>query len=232
MIPCYYSPAKRGRHPLLKTAFANPERGVIPITKNIRVIDAQGNEHEATYLKRAKGLVKKGRARFISENTLYLACPPLKMEDNMENINKNMAEWAEQEDPRSNGPRPQAEPPHTPEPPEPPEMSLSWLMSRMDAIIQNTQYITDAMEAVRDIEVEGGHDIAAKSKADTIRQIIQSREDTNRQTLQLLEKMYKDLTRPTTNRLTAKEMGIDWEDLLHDLPPQEKLALFREVNGL
>ena len=51
-------------------------KGGTPITKNIRVNDEQGNEHEATYPKRAKGLVKNGRARFVDENTICLACPP------------------------------------------------------------------------------------------------------------------------------------------------------------
>ena len=47
-----------------------------PIEKNIRVVDEQGNEYEATYPKRAKGLVKNGRARFVDEQTICLACPP------------------------------------------------------------------------------------------------------------------------------------------------------------
>ena len=38
--------------------------------------DEQGNEYEATYPKRAKGLVKNGRARFVGENKICLACPP------------------------------------------------------------------------------------------------------------------------------------------------------------
>ena len=57
------------------------KKGRIPIVKNIRVVDEQGNEYEATYPKRAKGLVKNGRARFISENKICLACPPDKSED-------------------------------------------------------------------------------------------------------------------------------------------------------
>ena len=58
-------------------------RGATPIEKNIIVVDEQGNEYEATYLKRAKGLVKNGRARFINENTICLACPPKEyLEDN------------------------------------------------------------------------------------------------------------------------------------------------------
>ena len=46
-----------------------------PIEKNIRVVDEQGNEYEATYPRRAKGLVKCGRARFLCENIICLACP-------------------------------------------------------------------------------------------------------------------------------------------------------------
>ena len=57
------------------------------------VIDSQGNEYEATYPKRAKGLVKSGRARFVGENKICLACPPKdNLEDNKmsENINTNV----------------------------------------------------------------------------------------------------------------------------------------------
>ena len=64
-----------------------------PIEKNIIVVDEQGNEYEATYPKRAKGLVKNGRARFIDENTICLACPPnTELEDkNMSKITLNEA---------------------------------------------------------------------------------------------------------------------------------------------
>jgi len=55
--------------------------------KNVIVVDEQGNEYEATYPKRAKGLVKSGRARFVDENKICLACPPnINLED------KNMSE--------------------------------------------------------------------------------------------------------------------------------------------
>ena len=50
--------------------------------KTVFVVDEQGNKYEATYPKRAKGLVKNGRARFVDEKTICLACPPDKfMED-------------------------------------------------------------------------------------------------------------------------------------------------------
>ena len=47
-----------------------------PIEKNIIVVDEQGNHYGATYPKRARGLVKHGRARFMDEHTICLACPP------------------------------------------------------------------------------------------------------------------------------------------------------------
>lgn len=60
--------------------------------KNVAVVDEQGHSYGATYPKRAKGLVKNGRARFVDENTICLACPPNEiLEDNnmSENTNHN-----------------------------------------------------------------------------------------------------------------------------------------------
>jgi hypothetical protein len=66
-----------------------------PITKNIIVIDENNVKHNSTYLRRAKGLVKNGRARWVDDNTICLtelcsvvepcsvSCPPL---------NKNITE--------------------------------------------------------------------------------------------------------------------------------------------
>ena len=61
--------------------------------KNVAVVDEQGHSYGATYPKRAKGLVKNGRARFVDENTICLACPPNEiLEDNnmSENTNNNV----------------------------------------------------------------------------------------------------------------------------------------------
>lgn len=74
-------------------------KGATPIEKNVIVVDEQGNVYEATYPKRAKGLVKNGRARFVDENTICLACPPNEiLEDKKmsENTNINIEQNAEQ----------------------------------------------------------------------------------------------------------------------------------------
>ena len=61
------------------------------MTKNIIVIDEHGKKYGTTYPKRAKGLVKQGRARFQAQNVLCLmhclACPP---DQDLED--KNMSE--------------------------------------------------------------------------------------------------------------------------------------------
>ena len=84
--PLWYAEIGLGAAPITKNGVRstckNPDRGMTPIEKNIRVVDEQGNEYEATWPKRARGLVKGGRARFISEDTICLACPPdINLED-------------------------------------------------------------------------------------------------------------------------------------------------------
>ncbi len=81
----------------------------------IAVLNAANEKIGSTYVKRAKGLVKKGRARFIDENTIVLAdsgispCPPdinVYQEDKMMNelaIIKNNAENEENVDCQKNG---------------------------------------------------------------------------------------------------------------------------------
>ena len=63
------------------------------MTKNVEVVDEQGNVYGATYPKRAKGLVKNGRARFIDEHTICLARPPVhRLETKQMEQNQNLTE--------------------------------------------------------------------------------------------------------------------------------------------
>ncbi len=49
--------------------------------KTVIVVDEQGKKYESTYPKRANGLVKNGRARYIDENTILLISCPAKIND-------------------------------------------------------------------------------------------------------------------------------------------------------
>ena len=58
------------------------------MTKNITVLDDSGNVLGQTFPKRAKGLIKKGRARYKDEQTLILvACPPSDTTSEEHNMN-------------------------------------------------------------------------------------------------------------------------------------------------
>jgi hypothetical protein len=140
------------------------------------VVDERGNEYEATYPKRAKGLVKKGRARFIGENKIcLLARPPnVILEDD------SMNEYTL--------------------PPEPPKMisnntettQVADILARIDKIISDTAHIQKALDSLTEMPVQGGHDIGAANKAEAIASIVAARETTNQQLLDFLERMYND----------------------------------------
>lgn len=75
------------------------ERGKTPMTKNVTVLSSEGNQIGVTYPKRAVGLVKKGRARYLDgdETVIVLVAAPddiTSQEDEMNN-NFNFDEFIE-----------------------------------------------------------------------------------------------------------------------------------------
>ena len=150
------------------------QKGATPIEKNVIVIDERGNEYEATYPKRAKGLVKNGRARFVDENKICLACPPDKTleENNMSNnISKNQIfnQIAE----------------------------LQKSLESIDKFLFKIQCVTDSQSFV---EQEDGEPITldylpdvAMEKIKAIREIVLEREKTINKMLDFYLKLYQDL---------------------------------------
>ena len=147
-------------------------KGMIPIEKNIIVVDEQGNYYEATYPKRAKGLIKSGRARFIDENTICLACPPYDMEDdNMSNNTENIVTKSQQAS----------------------ELTMNYVLEQIEKIASETEYLHNAISELSKTQSAGPGDIGAQGKAHALGEIVTSREQTNQKLLSLYEKMYDDL---------------------------------------
>lgn len=146
-----------------------------PMTKNISVVDEQGNRYGATYAKRAKGLVKNGRARFMDENTICLACPPSQYleEEKMTDINTA----ADRNDAI--------------------EYSIPYVLMQIKRIQDDMSHIRDAMQSVVNLPLENQvsqHVVTpGVAKAQALANIVQYRETTNQQLLRLYEKMYEDL---------------------------------------
>lgn len=149
-------------------------KGEIPTEKNIIVVDEQGNEFEATYPKRAKGLVKNGRARFIDENKICLACPPkIIMEENemeectysIEYILSQIAKIQEQTE-------------------------------YLNTAIEKLSLMGDGESG----DPGSPGNIQGQAKAQAIGDIVRCRETTNQKMLSLYEKMYDDLRPENSNR--------------------------------
>ena len=170
-------------------------KGMIPIEKNIIVVDEQGNEYEATYPKRAKGLVKNGRARFIDENTICLACPPdTKLEDKNMSENKKVIDKTTAENAIE----------------EPQKLTINYVLEQIEKIQNQTDHIGMALAALGNMVPKTNSttpDVAGAEQAEAIAEVIESREATNQKLIALYEKMYDDLKpREESIKIKALEM--------------------------
>ena len=142
--------------------------------KNVEVVDEAGNVYEPTWPKRAKGLVKNGRARFVDENKICLAWPPvMKTEDKqMSNTNNIFG-----------------------------EMTVQDILVRIASIVNQTSYIAEVAEALKSMgdgdsgDMYSPGNVMGQAKAEALGAIVTTRETTNQQILKLYEKMYDDLIR-------------------------------------
>ena len=154
--------------------------------KNVVVVDEQGNEYGATYPKRAKGLVKNGRARFIDEHKICLACPPNEyLEDKEMSDNKNAI---------------------TQEPvvEQTQDIGMGYVFAEIRALREQTEYLNEALKMLQSVASEGPGDIGAQQKARGIADVVQCRETTNQQLLRFYEKVYDDLKQRENQRKTEK----------------------------
>ena len=160
-----------------------------PIEKNIIVIDEQGNEYEATYPKRAKGLVKNGRARFIDENTICLACPPNdRLEDNIMSENEEMINVQEETVVEAKN------------------YNIDYVLQQIEKIASQTDYLNEAITQLSKVNSGIPGDIGAQGVSNSLSQIIMCRETTNQRLIAFYEKMYDDLK---PNNKTTKEQALN-----------------------
>ncbi|MBQ8210347.1 MAG: hypothetical protein IJZ35_07195 [Clostridia bacterium] len=139
-----------------------------PIEKNIIVVDEKGNKYEATYPKRAKGLVKNGRARFIDEHTICLACPlNTETEDNFMSENKVTTETATTH-----------------------KYTIEYILEQIEKIAADTAYLLDAIKECSNPDCAA---IFGDTRAMALGNIVESREKRNQKLISFYEKVYNDL---------------------------------------
>lgn len=143
--------------------------------KNITVVDANGNTYEPTWPKRAKGLVKHGRARFVGDSTICLSAPPaiehMMEETTMTNI-------------------PQESP-----------LTMNWLMEQLAQLHNRSNVIIEALRALKEMDNGDSGDagspgnLSGAAKAEAIANVACSFETTNQQMFAFYKKIYEDLTK-------------------------------------
>lgn len=213
---------------------------MIPIEKNIVVVDEQGNEYEATYPKRAKGLVKNGRARFTDENTICLACPPnIELEDKIMSENKKVDSINNNNIPNNSAtPKEVSESMakllnSTAEQQCSEKLTMDYLLGKLEEISLGQAFLTDAISELGKMKSGGPGDVGTQEQAKAIGEIIKAREATNQKLIALYEKMYDDLKPDKKiNNERVAVIGTLIETLGEGLTPVESKEALTEILGI
>ncbi len=204
-----------GMAPITKNS-EKSTKGMTPIAKNIRVVDENKNEYEATYLKRAKGLVKNGRARFIDDNTICLVCPPdIELEDKEMSENKKKLEAI----------------------PEVPKALTSREIFEKISELQEqlTKNSYHSLHRLDDsvTQVCGAEENAEKSEQIAeICSVFKMRETTLLKMLEMYERMYADLNDDNSKKVALIKGAFSEHSetiRISDLPSEDKHAEFSDI---
>ena len=170
-----------------------------PIEKNIIVVDEQGNQYEATYPNRAKGLVKNGRARFIDDHTICLACPPdIETEDNTmskNHIQESTTTAVEQ---------------------VPQTVTVAYILEQIAKIVQQTDHLQAILEELKKPASE-----CCEEAINAATHTVACREETNRQLIAFYREIYADI-KPPVKPLSPEQTAAELVAILKDPAADEK----------
>ena len=164
--------------------------------KCVQVTDEAGNRYEATYPKRARGLVKHGRARFTDESqtAIILTCPPnqtMILEDYTMNEQINNIENTEVI--------------------EIEKYTYEYALKQIELITNQTDHIHLAISELGGLENEGTPcGGSAKSVAEGIADVVRCRETTAQKLIDFYAKMYEDLKPRTTVQQADRAEFLNW----------------------
>ncbi len=170
--------------------------------RSIQVEDEAGNRYEATYPKRAKGLVKNGRARFKDESqtTIILTCPPKHHNDLEDTTMNEHINHTENTTVATDAIEVTAD-----------KYTYEYALKQIERIAVETEHIHQAIAALGSLENEGvptggSADAVARGIADVVR----CRETTAQRLIDFYERMYFDLA-PLSESLRAERAEfLDW----------------------
>ena len=167
------------------------------------VVDEQGNEYEATYPKRAKGLVKNGRARFVDENKICLACPPDKILEETEMSNNKLTAK---------------------------EIFVQLTILQKQLTESNYTSLHNLRDAISSIGEE--YNDSQCEHIEDVCNVFETREATLHRILELYEKMYNDVRNEETTKVNLIKSAFDNNMAMiieSDLSAEDKRAALDRV---
>ena len=166
-----------------------------PIEKNVRVVDEQGNEYEATYPKRAKGLVKNGRARFVDENKICLACPPenimedQKMKDTEIKVDQTTGEVKE----------------------VPSKYTLDYALEQMETVRKEASaFALETRDKISEIKSGRPGDVGAAAAGEEMRALVQEQEQIFNRMIDFYIGMISDLKKDASQKNSERQQFLDF----------------------
>ncbi len=175
------------------------------MTKNIIVVDAHGKKYGTTYLKRAKGLVKQGRARFLAQNMLCLACPPNQnLEDNNMSDQTMENRISEHEEFQNISTETVGACTAADDAPTSDKYSMEYCLEQIERIGRQTEYLDHVLSELRQMD----NDSLANQKATALSDVVKYRETTNQQMLAFYGKMYDDLKKPAVTDAVSQKARL------------------------
>ena len=166
--------------------------------KNIIVVDERGKKYGTTYPKRAKGLVKQGRARFLAQDMLCLACPPKQnleepvMSEQTNEIIENKTEYETETEIEYKETAENQEVKQNQQNSTPDKFTMEYCLTQLEHLAHQTDYLEQSIFELKQLDSDPfcGH------KASAISDVVKSREATNQQLISFYMKMYDDLKTP------------------------------------
>lgn len=250
----WYTENRQGRAPITKNGAGiySVTEGGSPIEKNVRVTDMHGNEREPTWPKRAKGLVKKGRAYRLAENHICLTGE--NTPDDRQSVHAENKTFDRQTEVRSSDMNRKRSEEYTMDAQERKneiaepimeetaqqtadwgKLNINYVLDRIEAVRRDTEYLQKTITALDNMAVgQGPGDVAGEEKAKALADVVRCRETTNQKLLDLYTKMYDDLKpmqdKPTDNiQIKVLEMV---ERIAINSDPENLETLLERVESL
>lgn len=115
-------------------------------------------------------------------------------------------------------------------------LTMDFITSRIDMVINNMSHLMEAVDAAKNMQLSADGSNGDAERAKAIKSTVELREQTNREIIALLNKMYEDLMAPVrADRKDPKDAALDAHIariLENDMNADEKIELINAISQI